>query len=129
VYKVLQHHIHLLKNNEHNLSRIYQDPELIQRIRIYEFKFPVAMAEGHHPYPFRTRQLSPPASMVLQGQPCGRVEHRRRTFNKRRQLVKTTGCLCFGRKRYRSKKREKNFKDLRKLYIEISFILFPVNPS
>src|SRR2546428_14002337 len=31
------------------------------------------MAEGPHPIPFRTRKLSPPAPMVLHGQPCGRV--------------------------------------------------------
>src|SRR5436190_12358289 len=31
------------------------------------------MAEGRHPFPFRTRKLSPPAPMVLSGQPGGRV--------------------------------------------------------
>src|SRR5262245_15250568 len=31
------------------------------------------MAEGSHPFPFRTRPLSPPAPMVLPGQPGGRV--------------------------------------------------------
>ena len=30
---------------------------------------------GIHPFPFRTRKLSPLASMVLEGQPSGRVEH------------------------------------------------------
>ena len=30
-------------------------------------KFPVAMAAEIHPFPFRTRQLSPPAPMVLGG--------------------------------------------------------------
>ena len=34
---------------------------------------PVTMAEGPHPFPFRTRQLSPPAPMVLPGQLGGRV--------------------------------------------------------
>src|SRR5207253_10300244 len=33
----------------------------------------VTMAEGRHPFPFRTRKLSPPAPMVLSGQPGGRV--------------------------------------------------------
>ena len=28
---------------------------------------PVTMAEGSHPFPFRTRPLSPPAPMVLPG--------------------------------------------------------------
>src|SRR5258706_2994801 len=31
------------------------------------------MAEGSHPFPFRTRPLSPPAPMVLSGRPGGRV--------------------------------------------------------
>ncbi len=38
--------------------------------------FLVAIAEGPHPIPSRTRSLSLPASMVLQGRPCGRVERR-----------------------------------------------------
>ena len=33
----------------------------------------VAIAEGPHPFPFRTRSLSPPAPMVLHGRLCGRV--------------------------------------------------------
>jgi hypothetical protein len=40
-------------------------------------RFPVAMAAGKHPFPFRTRQLSPPAPMVLGGRPPGRVGRRR----------------------------------------------------
>ena len=40
------------------------------------------MAAGSHPFPFRTRQLSPPAPMVLGGRPPGRVG-RRRVFSKR----------------------------------------------
>ena len=38
-------------------------------------KILVVMAEGQHLFPFRTQQLSPPAPMVLQGQPCGSVGH------------------------------------------------------
>ena len=34
--------------------------------------FPVAIAEGSHPFPYRTRKLSPPAPMVLHCA-CGRV--------------------------------------------------------
>ena len=34
------------------------------------------MAEGKHPFPSRTRQLSPPAPMVLAGQLVGRVGRR-----------------------------------------------------
>ena len=39
------------------------------------------MAAGKHPFPFRTRKLSPPAPMVLGGRPPGRVG-RRRVFSK-----------------------------------------------
>ena len=35
------------------------------------------MAAGSHPFPSRTRQLSPPAPMVLGGRPPGRVGRRR----------------------------------------------------
>ena len=38
---------------------------------------PVAIAAGKHPFPFRTRKLSPPAPMVLPGQLGGRVGRRR----------------------------------------------------
>ena len=38
----------------------------------------VAIAEGPHPIPSRTRSLSLPAPMVLQGRPCGRVGRRQR---------------------------------------------------
>ncbi len=38
---------------------------------------PVAIAAGSHPFPFRTRKLSPPAPMVLGGRPPGRVGRRR----------------------------------------------------
>ena len=36
-------------------------------------RFPVALPEGPHPFPFRTRSLSPPGPMVLCGQLRGRV--------------------------------------------------------
>jgi hypothetical protein len=39
--------------------------------------FSAVIAEGSHLFPFRTEKLSPPAPMVLQGQPCGRVGRRR----------------------------------------------------
>ena len=35
--------------------------------------FLVTMARGNHPFPSRTRQLSPSAPMVLVGRPAGRV--------------------------------------------------------
>src|SRR5437867_1578031 len=40
-------------------------------------KFPAAIAKGKHPFPFRTRKLSPSAPMVLHGRLCGRVGRRR----------------------------------------------------
>jgi hypothetical protein len=33
----------------------------------------VTIAEGKHPFPSRTRSLSPPAPTILQGQPCGTI--------------------------------------------------------
>ena len=39
-------------------------------------RFQVTIAEGKHPFPYRTRQLSPPAPMVLVGQLTGRVGRR-----------------------------------------------------
>ena len=42
-----------------------------------EASFPVNIAWGNHPFPFRTRQLSPTAPMVLRGELRGRVGHRR----------------------------------------------------
>lgn len=38
--------------------------------------FLVVKAEGPYPIPSRTRKSSPPAPMVLQGPPCGRVGRR-----------------------------------------------------
>ena len=46
--------------------------------------FPVAIGEGSHPFPFRTRKLSPPPPMVLQAQVCGRVGHCRGYIEARR---------------------------------------------
>ena len=40
----------------------------------------VAIAEGRHPVPYRTRKLSPPAPMVLPGKLGGRVGRRRSIF-------------------------------------------------
>ncbi len=44
--------------------------------------FPVAIAEGSHPFPSRTRKLSPPALMVPGAQAPGRVSRRRNYFRK-----------------------------------------------
>ncbi len=45
------------------------------RVTSIEFPFLVVMARGNHPFPSRTRQLSPSAPMVLAGRPVGRVGH------------------------------------------------------
>lgn len=45
-------------------------------------QFPVVIAAGVHLFPFRTEQLSPPAPMVLGGQPPGRVGRRRIIFER-----------------------------------------------
>src|SRR5438477_10744365 len=42
-------------------------------LRTSIFFFLVATPERSHPFPSRTRKLSSPGPMVLQGQPCGRV--------------------------------------------------------
>src|SRR4051812_4526010 len=69
-------------------------------------RFPVAMAAVSHPFPSRTRQLSPPAPMVLGGRPPGRVG-RRRISHAKRPLPQRQGALvvfrpagriaCYGR--------------------------------
>src|SRR5437868_4333591 len=46
-------------------------------------RFPVAIAAESHPFPFRTRKLSPPAPMVLGGRPPGRVGRRRIFLNEK----------------------------------------------
>ena len=46
--------------------------------------FPVVIGEGSHPFPFRTRKLSPLPPMVLHAQVCGRVGHCRGLFPKAR---------------------------------------------
>src|SRR5690606_23836722 len=42
--------------------------------------FPVAMERGKHPFPSRTRKLSPSSPMVLHGRPGGRVGRCRSQF-------------------------------------------------
>src|SRR3954452_4547054 len=48
-------------------------------------QFPVVIAAGVPLFPFRTEQLSPPAPMVLGGQPPGRVGRRRIILQKGRR--------------------------------------------
>src|ERR687892_316425 len=57
----------------------------------------VAIAEGKHPVPFRTRKLSPPAPMVLPWRRGGRVGRCRNIFSTRprRGLVAFWATLSF----------------------------------
>src|SRR5689334_9082735 len=57
---------------------------------------PVAIAAGTHPFPFRTRKLSPLAPMVLHGQLCGRVGRCRLIFSAPR-IARCAGRAVFGR--------------------------------
>src|SRR6266446_6174695 len=41
------------------------------------FEFPVVIPRGSHPFPSRTRKLSLAGPMILHGQLCGNVGHRR----------------------------------------------------
>src|SRR5258707_15023478 len=55
---------------------------------------PVAISEGFHPFPSRTRKLSPPEPMVLRGKPCGRVG-RCRIFFRPRLGLSRRGLFCW----------------------------------
>src|SRR6185437_266289 len=50
-------------------------------------------AQGPHPFPFRTRQLSPAAPMVLQSRGCGRVG-RRQPFLRKPHPAPLGGAFC-----------------------------------
>ena len=55
----------------------------------------VTIAEGTHPFPSRTRSLSPPALTILQGQPCGTIRRCRspRLHSLRRRLLASSFAL------------------------------------
>ena len=57
--------------------------------------FPVVIGEGSHPFPFRTRKLSPLPPMVLHAKVCGRVGHCREYFP--RPDAKASGLFCLSR--------------------------------
>jgi hypothetical protein len=59
--------------------------------------FPVTLAKGPHPFPFRTRQLSPSAPMVLRGRLRGRVGRRRGIHFEGSGLVPELFCLWVSR--------------------------------
>jgi hypothetical protein len=55
-------------------------------------RFPVVIGEGSHPFPFRTRKLSPLPPMVLHAKVCGRVGHCRDYFCPARRV--SVGLFC-----------------------------------
>jgi hypothetical protein len=57
-------------------------------------KFPVPMVVGPHPFPFRTRQLSPLTPMVLQPQGCWE-SRKAPDYSKTRSREIATGFLLF----------------------------------
>src|SRR6266404_1562467 len=56
-------------------SRFFARDEL--RNPFASFEFPVVIPRGSHPFPSRTRKLSLAGPMILHGQLCGNVGHRR----------------------------------------------------
>jgi hypothetical protein len=71
----------------HFASREQQQTNVLSSVVGSATGFPVAIGEGSHPFPFRTRKLSPLPPMVLQAQVCGRVGHCRGYFKKARCSV------------------------------------------
>lgn len=52
-------------NAASNAALRLEDSSVPMSLGIFDKFIPVTMAEGSHPFPFRTRPLSPPAPMVL----------------------------------------------------------------
>src|SRR5436190_22422625 len=61
--------------------------------RIYTF--PVVIGEGSHPFPFRTRKLSPLPPMVLRGNLRGRVGHCRDYLSPEKAVASATAFFVF----------------------------------
>src|ERR1700712_2202486 len=57
-------------------------------------RFLVAIPEGTHPIPSRTRSLRPPGPMVLHGTPCGRVGRCQDFFSKPVEVILDGLFLC-----------------------------------
>src|SRR5215208_5463388 len=68
--------------------------EKASRLRSFT-DFAVAISVGSHPFPSRTRKLSPPEPMVLHGKPCGRVG-RCRIFSRPLALSRAGGFFFGG---------------------------------
>ncbi len=54
----------------------------------------VVRAKGVHPIPSRTRKLSPSASMVLHGRPCGRVDRRQPFILTKARITSCDSGFC-----------------------------------
>jgi hypothetical protein len=63
-------------------------------------RWSVAIARGSHPFPSRTRQLSPAARMVLPGRPGGRVRRRRPSIRTPPVPFSIRGGGCSAFRRY-----------------------------
>ena len=72
------------------IRRLRQQPGCCER------RFPVTMAAGRHPFPFRTRKLSPPAPMVLGEESPGRVGRRRDLLTKASPRPPARACFASG---------------------------------
>ena len=57
----------------HPSTLLIQAGHQASRTSHFAFFFLASIPERSHPFPSRTRKLSSPGPMVLQGQPCGRV--------------------------------------------------------
>ena len=60
--------------------------------------FPVVIGEGSHPFPFRTRKLSPLPPMVLRAKVRGRVGHCRE-YSSKGPMRKRRAFFCVGANR------------------------------
>ena len=66
----------------------------VRHARATPLTISAVIAAGIHLFPFRTEKLSPPAPMVLGGQPPGRVGRRRITFEERpRGALRVSGPM------------------------------------
>ena len=68
------------QNKSHKTGPIVRRISRKQIVRHSKHRFSVAIAKGSHPFPSRTRKLSPSAPMVLPGKLGGRVGRRRNFF-------------------------------------------------
>src|SRR5690349_19805422 len=63
--------------SERWIARAEQEGEAAERCGALRKSLPVTLPRGSHPFPSRTRKLSPAGPMVLHGKLCGSVGRRR----------------------------------------------------